>query len=539
MSSDGSATTDASDNDLPVELLVTGRTKRATAGNRLSSLVTKEQDDEIGLLFAENEQEEDGSFDEEEEDASDVNLEGSSEEDEADVAKEGDFAGEKDLQRQSREETKKRKKMERARLPGVARKRVKIDPTALKGPSQPQPRPKKKSERISWVATAADAPTRVSSRKQTVKNREIVHQKLVDSQKQRVKLMRQMAEAQKRKEASKPQALTQAQRMEEAAKIEKKNAKSLTRWEESEKQRITEQKAKLEALHQRQLSGPVITWWSGLARWANNKIAQLGIADIRKAGHEEETWGVHTGNDRPGNTPLQEEDKAIAHMEKPLTAELRHDSSNPVECPAHSNNAPHTSPQDQRFAPSQATHGFLEGIHDYAALSSHQGLGFTALPYQQGHQPFDLAPYRRRSTDAVHSSTNMKPQAEFTSRNLVALKNIDANNQKSGELVNSVLVKKSKAKPQREICPSERFSLPLTECFVGNVAEQCTFTGQSAIFREPKTDLLYANVKAYKQIQQLREGIPRWSNMLECFVGSGALAARGVPERFQPRVTAS
>ena len=192
--------TDESETEGQVESLVLGRTKRATAGNRLSSLVTKEQDDEIELLFAENEQEEDESFDEHDEAEDDDNL-GSSSSDEEDKGAAGDedgLAGEKELQHQARQENKKRKAIQRAKLPGVSHKRVKIDPTAIRTPDKGSTRPKKKSERISWVATAADAPTRVSSRKQTVQNREIVHQRLVDSEQQRSKLMRQMEEAQRR-----------------------------------------------------------------------------------------------------------------------------------------------------------------------------------------------------------------------------------------------------------------------------------------------------------------------------------------------------
>ena len=60
-----------------VESLVTGRAKRATAGNRLSSLLEKEGDDELELLFAENEEEEDVEFEDDDENASDAQLDSS------------------------------------------------------------------------------------------------------------------------------------------------------------------------------------------------------------------------------------------------------------------------------------------------------------------------------------------------------------------------------------------------------------------------------------------------------------------------------
>ena len=55
---------------------------------------------------------------------------------------------------------------------------------------------------------------------------------------------------------------------------------------------------------------------------------------------------------------------------------------------------------------------------------------------------------------------------------------------------------------------------------------------QPAKFRDPKTGLAYANSYAYKEIQRLRTGGSRWSNLLDCYVGPVKSVARGVPERF-------
>lgn len=52
------------------------------------------------------------------------------------------------------------------------------------------------------------------------------------------------------------------------------------------------------------------------------------------------------------------------------------------------------------------------------------------------------------------------------------------------------------------------------------------------MFRDPKTGLPYANSYAYKEIQKLVNGGSRWSNLLGCYVGPAAIAARGVPEQF-------
>ena len=65
------------------------------------------------------------------------------------------------------------------------------------------------------------------------------------------------------------------------------------------------------------------------------------------------------------------------------------------------------------------------------------------------------------------------------------------------------------------------------------VADLCAITGHAARFRDPKTGLAYANSYAYKEIQKLRHGGSRWSNLLGCYVGSTSSVARGVAENFE------
>ncbi|KAL9131525.1 MAG: hypothetical protein Q9217_000539 [Psora testacea] len=511
-----------SDEGDPVESLVVGRAKRATAGNRLSALVDKEQDDELELLFAENEHEEDESFDEDEDDASDANLGGSSsdEEDREQTKDADDLAGEKELQSQARLEKKKRKAKDMAKMPGMARKKVKIDPTAILTTAAPPPRPKKKSERVSWVATAADAPTRISSRKQTVQNREVVHQRLVNSEKQRIKVMRQMEEAQKRKDAMKPKALTQAQRMEEATKTERRNAKSLNRWEESEKKRAAEQKAKLEALHNRQLSGPVISWWSGIARWVNGKIGQLGVKEIRKAGHHEES--VKVSKDSKFSDLVDD------------ARRNRGNDRNVTQRSPYSNNQHNPYTQPVQFAAPQGPYSFLDGIHAYAALPIQQQRAEFTGTADGALLPLGPAPSAKQ-VQTHQAPVRIEPVIDYTSRNMVALKNVDANAERLPEIQNSVLVRKRGSKPPSECDKCIRRYECITDQATEPFPEHCAITGQLAKFRDPKTGLTYANPYAYKEIQRLASGGFRWSNLLECYVGPTSSVARGVPERFWKR----
>ena len=464
--SESSSADDDSEAGPPVESLVTGRDKRSTAGNRLSSLLEKEGDDELELLFAENEEEEDIEFEEDDVDASDAELDSSTdEEDNAPAQGEDDLVGEKELQKQDRQERQKKRKAQGVfKRPGALRKRVKIDLSAA--PTTSAPKSKKKSERVSWVHTEADAPTRASSRKQTVQNREVVHQRLVESEQTRMKVMQHMEEAQKRKDAAKPKALTQADRMEEAMKTEKRNAKSLNRWEESEKKRAEEQRAKLEALHNRQLSGPVISWWSGLARWVNGKIMQLGVKAIREAGHVEkpalrESPEVGLSSEKlPIETPnvLEDLNTSVPEVLHP------HHLTEPSGQMALPSRPQMPVSQQFTFAPPQSPYGFLDGIHAYAAMPTYQQRAeFT------GTADSDLQPQNYPSSvgQGIHTfkpanplpASVLAPEIEFASRTLVALKNMDANALKLPELQNSVLLKKPRIKGSAS---SSKFSMRLT-----------------------------------------------------------------------------
>ena len=443
-----------------VESLVTGRAKRATAGNRLSSLLEKEGDDELELLFAENEEEEDVEFEDDEEHASDAQLDSSTdEEDQGPTTVDDDLDGERELQRQDRfERQKKRKAQEVFKKPGALRKKVKIDLSAT--PATPTPRPKKKSERVFSSHTDADAPMRASSRKQTVQNRELVHQKLVHSEQTRLEILHNMDLARERKDASKPKALTQADRMEEAAKTERKNAKSLNRWEESEKKRSEEQRAKLEALHNRQLAGPVIGLWSGLARWVNGKILQLGVGQIREAGHVERSATIEERESAQNQNLTAERDSPGSKAQGTIIYESAQSGIGAGN--AQRSHLPHaqqaSSSQQITFTPPQGPYGFLDGIHAYAALPvQQQQAEFTGTADADSLPQIYPDKQPDRASLATLPNSQLTPQIDFRSLTMVALKNLDPNPLKMPELQNSILLKKRPIKlpsEYSEFCPS-------------------------------------------------------------------------------------
>lgn len=266
--------------ETPVEWLATGRSKRSTAGNRMKSLLATEtpadEDSDLELLFQED-ADDVGFTDKEDDDGSDAAMESSDDEDENEA--QDDDAGEKELERQAREKkAAARKRKAQEAIPAKFRKKVRINhpPDNANATAAPAPRPKKKSERASWLPTEAEMPTRASGRKTTQLSKEQLHQQMIEREARRLKQVEAMERKAKKKEAMKKPPMTQAERLQEAAIVEKRNAKSLNRWEEAEKQREEERRAKLAALNNRRLEGPVVTFWTGIIDLSEVQLKHVG-----------------------------------------------------------------------------------------------------------------------------------------------------------------------------------------------------------------------------------------------------------------------
>jgi vacuolar protein sorting-associated protein 72 len=362
-----------------VESLVSGREKRSTAGRNMSSLLDAAADDDLTLLFAEDEH--DDEFDEDEGPETEQLEEMSSSEDEDDQGPnaDNDFEGEKELEKQAKADRKKRKAQESLRLTAL-RKKVKIDPTVTANiPSAAAAaaaaRPKKKSERISWLPTPEEGPVRSSSRRQTMQNKEMTHARLKDSEQRRIKLIATMEQAAKKKERTKPKVRTQAERLAQAEKIERMNSKTLNRWEEMEKRKAEERKARLEALQNRRLEGPVMSWWSGVAKWVNGKLVRVGNVEVKPKPDKEEIERkkkIKDSKDRASQDPTKPDNKPEGTPSQPPTE---------GQGPSSTSNQPQiTGTENQQTSSEVSTaqtkenekatgmSGFFDGIHQYASI---------------------------------------------------------------------------------------------------------------------------------------------------------------------------
>lgn len=264
----------------PEETLIHGRARRSTAGNRMNILIQAiaEQDVQEDLLDDEEEDQKDYVA---EDDGGDIDLESSDESDDEGPPKEGEeekLEGEKEIQKQERVEAKKkRRRAEELLKIAPPRKRVKLtddlttnDTSTTSTPTASRPR--KKSERTSWLPAPEDAPVRQSLRNATMINKEQTEVRLRETQKRSERAHALLRIAAEKKAANAGPVLTQADRIARALEIEKENSKTLNRWVQVEDERRAAQKRKMDALRNRKIEGPTVRYWSGSVIWEGEKI---------------------------------------------------------------------------------------------------------------------------------------------------------------------------------------------------------------------------------------------------------------------------
>ena len=315
--------------------LAVTRERRSNAGNRMAKLLQlaeAEQDaEEYGEIFQEaaNDQE----FEEEDENDEDVNMDSSSEEDEAE-GEQDDDAAEKELKKQEKRENAKKQKrqsllqqMMKKRTGTMAASAVASDAA---GPSTtPTPPRPKKSERVSWLPEDDQQATRASSRKLAVINKQATNERLKEKEKHRLKTVEVMKAAEQRKEALKPKAMTQADRLAEAARIERENSRSVRKWEEVERRKEEERKARIAAAKNRKLEGPVISYWSGPALWLGDRRVHVGkgkqvnefLMDSKRGKDHPDEVSVHAdepqlslAEDTPGDVTMGEDEPQLSTL---------------------------------------------------------------------------------------------------------------------------------------------------------------------------------------------------------------------------------
>jgi len=526
--------------------MVVSRARRSNAGMGMAKLLAQEEidgeDEQLQEIFAEDEEDEEfGGAQAEAPD--DVSL-GSSEDEEEGA----EDQGEKELRKEERE-SKKRKKtdtglvamyqktQQKAQRP---RKKVKFDPHAVIEPSPANavPRPRKKSERESWLPTQADAPLRASRRTLAVENRARTHESLRRQDKHREKTIAQMRAAADRAEKEKPKPMTQEERLAEALRIEEKNKSSLNKWEETERKRMADQKAKLDALKNKTIEGPMIRHYSGPAIWYQNRLKHVG----------------------KGVTVEEIEEAAKPDAVKPVAA--TQDSENVVQKPGAETPVPTALPQptDTNLVPNLEDHP-LAGIHFWASqaqpseapanplavsepvpsIDPHSVAPSLPPPSPQEDMPIVQTQATTKNNHTHISDSSLTPHATLAARTLIHLANfppeseIFSSNKSKDTIIRLLLDWKPHHHHSNTSTTKQPTVLPTPKPGAKAIDSSCVITGKRAKYKDPASGLAYYDLASYRAVKALAKGEGRWSVLLGAFVGGG-IVAKGVPEGFASRV---
>lgn len=578
--------------------MITNRERRKTAGNKYSQVVAQEQaeedegeDDDVALLFKELGEEEDEEYNSAEAD-DEADMSSSDDDDQGPNAAADDVDGEQELQRQAKVEKQKKRKADMAMTTMDAiRKKPKLDPTALH--RAPEKKPSKRKERVSWLPDQSSAPGRTSLRKQTVAHREVLLKNLQEQEEQRLKNKAHREEKERKKLADAPRKLTQADRLAEAEKNERRNAKSLNRWETMEKQRAEEQAARLAPLKDRKMHGPVVTFYSTRYAYKGPKIEDINNPSAR----DDQLPRKRGPKPKPLLQQVQETPSQLptrAHSPSAMTATH-------ANADASHQGTPATFTADSQHGPDS----WLAGIHEYAAQpgsgsatpqhvpsninSVEQKLttsGFDIHGNQKGNLPTKIAvrpqvvvnipprptpihmkPILHVAELPAHSSPLPLPSVSAHSQPLLSsaqpryklgMPNLETN-YASHSLATSKNSTPISAQPTSEqpmleetistrnviiLQDFDKLAAHAKQAFdalqqskksarpIKHVGEICLISGLPAKYRDRVTGVPFANLTAGRKLKEIQKHQHRWSTMLGCYIGRVGHVARGVPDGF-------
>ncbi|KHJ35500.1 putative yl1 nuclear protein [Erysiphe necator] len=552
---------DDNEKNEPVELLVNTRAKRSTAGNLLHTLLQQqEHDDELGLIFAEDE--DDSGFLDMEADQSDIPMDSSSDEEDKGSELGNDLEGEKELQKSLKEARMRSKKN------GIGKYKI-IKKTPFESvSSHSAQQPKKKSERTSWILNSIEAPVRASSRQTTRQSKQQLQVQMMDREIKRLKQLANVEKTAAAKVAKEAPLLTQEDRLREAARVEKANAKSLSRWERAEREREEEQRLRLNNLHNRHLEGPVITIWSGMATYVGGKLQKIGKLEIisekpllkkrKVAGNEEDNdkEDQEEGEKSPESIPnsIKIRNETSTSFAKPSDENPEASASDPI-MPSIKSQALGQAPNQssEKLIPHYSSSCLAPPAGLPLTTSSHplfippslagspKGLVYCSTPKNNmqflpiNHQSH-LSPPNQISPAPLVPTLPLSPIiTEHCVRSSLIFSNFSDTAIKSRETQLRILFPHfhhfNTTNPRTTISRTPAKGSRNSRAYYKSFP--CAITNYPAKYKDPKTGLYYSNLYAYKQLQKLQKGEIWWSDLVGSFVGSGSLnPAKGVPDNF-------
>ncbi|GAC76314.1 hypothetical protein PANT_20c00056 [Moesziomyces antarcticus T-34] len=490
------------------DLMVTSRSKRSTAGNRLKALLDQElEKDEV---FAEVENDVDFEANEHDDgvDIVDSDFDRDSDDD-ARAGVDDDSAGEREIEAQ--EKADKQKRRATARAVGIVKR-----PAPVRAPPEPKRRrisfaPQESTSRSSPSSTragSADSPAgrRSSARTATVQSKLQVETRLEEATQR--KAAQPVRVVQKKKES-----LTQDALIAEALEVEEENRESLRRFLEQEEERRAKQRQRKE-----RITGPFVRWVSvGLKTRVvedvtPQKVRAEDAGASKKSAEQPGTMtatqpsAVQEGVEGESSAP---DPAAVAHGHAAASSQGAQDDAQATaksEEPAtavRSAPAASTSGVDPRgtSAPSPAHHSEASKTSPASNLASSSSLTLDPVLAARAET---LLQRTSTSTHAPSSAPSASDSGwEKQARTLLSVERmpedwewLDEFNALLGTHCNwesypFVPHRNRPLRPRQSVCP---------------------ITGLPAIYKDPRTGIPYATAHAYAVITKVIQQKFRWSN---------------------------
>ncbi|KAJ9475904.1 YL1_C domain-containing protein [Pseudozyma hubeiensis] len=518
---------------IPSDLMVTSRSKRSTAGNRLKALLDQElEKDEV---FAEVEN--DIDFEANENEAVDiVDSDFDRESDDDAKAAEDESEGEREIEAQ--EKADKQKRRAQARNVGIIKRPAPIAPKTRRPAPTAEATQDAKRRRISFAPDQPSSSTsnldsgrrRTSARSFTVQSKREVESRLEEaSQRRAAQPVKQVV----KKKAS----LTQDALIAEALEVEEENRESLRRFLEQEKERRAKQRQRKE-----RITGPFVRWMSvGLK---TRVVEEISADDKREQAHASASGDANASRaadvDAVKGTPAQNTQQTSANDSVEEVA-----IQTPTPPPAHeaTANATTVTAPAVNGGPSAGLQAPAAHGQDSADRPSHADSTSAPLPTTAtSPQPSIVKPSRPQSftsapsasTPASNASLTLDPviaarqeasllRASSTSATAATATNTASSSSSRYELQSRTLLSIERL-PEDWDWLDEYNTLFGSHCswdsypFVPSRNRPlkprqsiCPITGLPAIYKDPRTGIAYGNKEAYKVITKLLEGKWRWT----------------------------
>ena len=549
---------------LPADLMVTSRSKRSTAGNRLKALLDQElEKDEV---FAEVENDIDFEANEVEDGVDIVDSDFDREsDDDARPGAEDESEGEREIEAQEKADKQKRRAQTRAA--GII-KRPNLVPTAAQRATrrtvQPSVGPVRETKRrkISFAPTAsssspsrsspsADSPAaaarRASARSATVQSKLQVESRLEEASLRRAA---QPVKVVAKKKAS----LTQDALIAEALEVEEENRESLRKFLEQEEERRAKQRQRKE-----RITGPFVRWMSvGLktrvvqddAAVANGKGKekehsageQVAAETVHRVGQVSphgstgpvDSQSTLTLNTRPDHVeasklpPSQTQQKGIEEQgeqgTQPSPGTIKHDDGASRDTPAPPAVQAEASEREEKptstvaqevskgpLLADEANKAAASGADVRSARESSMpapaggsGASLTLDPAIAARQQAALLRSGSSSSKPLPMSGSSSSRAKFEmqARTLLSVERAPDDWEWLDEF--NVLLGSHTRWDSYPFVPSRNRPLKPRQSI-------CPITGLPAIYKDPRTGIPYATAQAYKIITQLLENRYIWT----------------------------